>query len=47
MDKIRKQFPITAEKCADYNDKIVVMVGDISHGIFSNYKKTRSLSYFF
>tara|TARA_B100001175_G_scaffold316162_1_gene329378 strand:- start:2720 stop:3655 length:936 start_codon:yes stop_codon:yes gene_type:complete len=39
MDKIRKQFPITAEDCAKRNKKVVVMVGDISHGIFSNFKK--------
>ena len=39
MDKIRKQFPITSEKCAEINKKLIVMVGDISHGIFSNFKK--------
>jgi len=39
MDEIRKQFPVTAEYCAKKNKKVVVMVGDISHGIFGNFKK--------
>jgi transketolase len=39
VDKIRKQFPVTAEECAKKNKRVVVMVGDISHGIFSNFKK--------
>jgi len=38
-DSIRKQFPITMEEIAKKNKQVFVIVGDISHGIFSNFRK--------
>ena len=38
-DAIRKQFPKTIEEIAIKDKRIFVMVGDISHGIFSNFRK--------
>ena len=38
-DAIRKQFPKTIEDIAKKDKRIFVIVGDISHGIFSNFRK--------
>ena len=39
MDELRKQFPITTEAIAKKDNNIFVILGDISHGIFANFRK--------
>ena len=38
-DSIRKQFPKTLKEIAIRDKRVFVIVGDISHGIFSEYRK--------
>lgn len=38
-DAIRKQFPLTMQEIANKDKRLFVIVGDISHGIFSEYRK--------
>jgi len=45
MDELRKQFPITVEDIAIKDNNIFVILGDISHGIFSNFRKKYKQNY--
>ena len=45
MDELRKQFPITTEAIAKKDNNIFVILGDISHGIFANFRKNFPKNY--
>ena len=45
MDELRKQFPITVEEIANKDNNIFVILGDISHGIFANFRKKYKQNY--